>query len=125
MNSNQVVKKCAVMFVLAVLPLLTVILILLSGMMAVKISEDQKTIISLMQERDRTANQLTVVLSELVDTKVKLNAVEYKLSNAILPQATVSEAFQEKVSKPVVETTKALWTNVTDNSKRAWNYVFP
>lgn len=120
----NLIKKSITVFTLAVLPALTVVLIIFSSMMAIKISEDQKMILSLMQERERTAIQLNAAMSELFDTKNKLKTVQYKLENAIVPQATLSEAFKEKVSKPVAETTTALWVDVKDGSKAAWNYVF-
>lgn len=135
-------QKSFVVFMMAVLVVASVAALVASIVFAHKISEDAKHIQQLNSQIIATTTELNtlkrdfaIAQAELNQTKINLAVAKTKLDSALIPQATVAEAFKENVTVPVVETYKTVWfnvskgasnawTNVSEGSLAAWNYVF-
>lgn len=127
----NVFKKFAINFLFPILALASAASICLNLLLLVKTGEDQKTIavasaaITKLQNELIIKNDKIAVMAFELDTKNKeLGFVKAKLENAILPQATFAEAFNDVVAEPVSSTTKNLWSSLNTGAAKAWSYVF-
>jgi hypothetical protein len=138
MKNSELLKKCVINFVISVFALISVASIVAVAMLLVKDAQSQHQIRYLVEQQAFNKKQIAALTTALSETrqqvvaakaetaaiKTEATVTKVQLNNALVPQATVSEAFYVNVSEPVSRTATEVWKNVSESSRKAWNYVF-
>lgn len=131
MKSSNLFKTCVFNFVFGVSILGFVFSAMFNVILINKLQDNNNTIALLAIQSEHDKNQINTLVTALTTAENNLKVAESdlkmmqaKFDSALVPQATVKEAFVENVAKPVSSTTKAMWETVSNSSKQAWNYIF-